>query len=122
MRTEPRKPRPTFAESMAKAEAKYGTYDPKKEGYGKPREWKSFFEKIMGLGEAEELLGADDPLSILGFKVTPPFDLLKRRYRQLMMKNHPDRGGNTEKAQKIIAAFTKIKYEIENEMKSRKRK
>lgn len=108
-----KKPPMTFAESMAAAEDKYGTYDTQ-QGHGAPNEWRSIFEHIMGLDEAIGIIGQASPLAILGFTNLPTWEELKKRYRQLMMKYHPDRGGDKETAQRIIAAYTKLKHEIKN--------
>lgn len=86
--------------------SKYKTYDPEKEGFGSSNTWKGRFKERMGYGEAVDYLDDDDPLKILGFSKMPTMDELKSTYRKLIFKNHPDRGGDTETAQKIIAAYT----------------
>lgn len=47
---------------------------------------------------------------VLGFESLPPtFDTAKRRFRQLMMKAHPDRGGSTVEVQHLNEAFAVLK-------------
>jgi hypothetical protein len=88
---------------------RYATYDPDVEGYGNPAQWKDAFEQTMGHDEALKVLGLDNPLTILGFDAMPTKAELKKRYRTLIMENHPDKGGNTVKAQRIIAAYSELK-------------
>lgn len=105
-----KKPPLSFAEKMAKAQAKYGTYNPEVDGYGDPKDWKrSFQQTIFSAEELATLLGQDDPLVILGFVVMPTLEKLRKRYRELMMTNHPDHGGSEEKAKRIIAAYQTVR-------------
>ncbi len=46
--------------------------------------------------EALEVLGLSDPVD---------YDTVRRRYRRLTMLHHPDRGGDTERLQRINAAM-----------------
>ena len=102
----------SFAEKIAKSQAKYGTYNPEFDGFGSSYEWKEIFEKIMGLDEAFEILGSDNPLTVLGFSKLPTLAELKKVYKLLMFKHHPDKGGKKEDAQRIIAAYTTVKEQI----------
>jgi hypothetical protein len=108
-----RKPKPTFAQRMAAAEAKYGTYDPATEGRGTRREWKQLFEQVMGIDEAAAIIGGDSPLAIMGFVKMPTAGELKKRYRELMLQHHPDKGGDEATAKRIIAAYTTLKEKLE---------
>lgn len=45
-------------------------------------------------------------------------NLLKEKYREAILANHPDRGGSNEKLLKINAAFTYLKDKLETEMPS----
>lgn len=102
----------SFAESLKAAEERYGTYNPETEGYGTPNQWRHHFEKVMGIKEAEQILGKKSPLQILGFTATPTLKELNQRFRELIKTVHPDTGGTVEQAQEVIAAYTKLKSQI----------
>ena len=46
-----------------------------------------------------------DYYEILGVDATSNFDEIKKAYRKLSIKNHPDRGGNPENMKKLNEAF-----------------
>jgi DnaJ-class molecular chaperone len=88
----------------------YKTYNPNKEGYGSPDEWRSDFYERLGYEKAVEVLGEDDPLQILQISnINPTWDEISRAYRKLILMWHPDRNPNNEDAVKmakrVIAAF-----------------
>jgi DnaJ-class molecular chaperone len=87
----------------------YKTYDVKSEGYGDENQWKKAFNQRMGWEEAKAILCDDDAYSILGIVFGATLDEIKKAYRKMAMKFHPDRNpgvDTTEKMQKIIAAYT----------------
>lgn len=43
--------------------------------------------------------------TVLGFTEIPTEEELKKRYRQLVKKEHPDRGGDVEKYEEITKAY-----------------
>jgi curved DNA-binding protein CbpA len=45
----------------------------------------------MSEEEAAEIIGDDSPWSILGIAPGSPFDVIKKAWRKLAMKYHPDR-------------------------------
>jgi len=55
------------------------------------------YNKIDNRTEALAILGLEDPINDAG---------IKKEYRRLVMKNHPDRGGDVEELQKINDALT----------------
>lgn len=59
----------------------------------------SFWNKYNKIDNREEAL------AVLGLKDPINDEEIKKEYRRLAMKNHPDRGGNTEKLQKINDAL-----------------
>lgn len=59
----------------------------------------SFWNKYNKIDNREEALAA------LGLKDPINNEEIKKEYRRLAMKNHPDRGGDTEKLQKINDAL-----------------
>jgi len=48
-------------------------------------------------------------LKILELPVEVSWDEIKRRYQQLSMQHHPDRGGDTQRYQQINEAYTNLK-------------
>jgi len=87
----------------------YKTYDIKSEGYGDSSQWKDAFNERMGYNEAKIILSNDNPYSILGILANSTLSEIKKAFRQMAMKWHPDKNKNidtTEKMQKIIAAYT----------------
>ena len=89
----------------------YKRYDPETEGYGSAWEWKRQFNQRMSKEEAEEILDDDDPYHVLGLNYGASQLEIKRAFKKLAMKWHPDRNPeNVEAAtrmmQKINAAYS----------------
>jgi DnaJ-class molecular chaperone len=80
-------------------------YDPSVEGYGNARQWKSAFNKRMGLDAAKEAVGSGSPYDILGVSAKATWDEIKKVYRKLVMKHHPDKGGQPATFRKIQGAY-----------------
>lgn len=94
----------------------YKTYDTS-EGFGSPDEWKQAFNKRMSMEDAVKILDDDDPYTILGVAMGDMFDVVKKAFRKLAMKFHPDKNPGkekemNEKMRKIIAAYTIIKKSV----------
>lgn len=92
----------------------YKTYDPKVEGYGNQEEWTSSFKARMGLDEAHEILGNEDPWKVLDVNSTATWNDVKRAYRKLIIQYHPDKNHGrlewaTEMTKKVNAAFEIVK-------------
>lgn len=51
------------------------------------------------------LLERQQALSVLGLPPNATHEQIKRRYRVLAKKHHPDRGGEQREMQRIIAAY-----------------
>jgi DnaJ-class molecular chaperone len=73
-------------------------YDPEKEGFGNPDEWRDAFSARMGLNKARETLGSKDPFVVLGIAKTATWDEIKKAHRAAVMKHHPDRNPGDEEA------------------------
>jgi DnaJ-domain-containing protein 1 len=58
-----------------------------------------------GANPARPLLQRQQALSILGLPPNATPQQIKRRYRVLAKKYHPDRGGDQQQMQRIIAAY-----------------
>ena len=87
----------------------YKTYDDSN-GRGSPEEWGSAFRERMSDVEAREIIRDDNPLTILNLPQNPPKSLIKKNFRILALKWHPDRNpGNQEEAsnqfKRIYAAY-----------------
>lgn len=54
---------------------------------------------------ARPLLERQQALSVLGLPTNATQQQIKRRYRQLAKRYHPDRGGDPRQMQRIIAAY-----------------
>jgi DnaJ-class molecular chaperone len=80
----------------------YGTYEGER---GNPSQWRSTFNERFTREEVEAILDADDPYVILGLTNLATIAEIKTAYRKLMFIHHPDKGGDVEKAKKIIAAY-----------------
>jgi len=93
----------------------YKTYNPNTEGYGSPEEWRDCFFERLGIDKATEVLGEEDPLSVLGItEKKPSWDVISKAYRRMILKWHPDRNPSNEDAVKIakqvIAAFEVLEH------------
>jgi len=87
----------------------YKTYDDSN-GRGSPDEWASAFRERMSGVEAREILRDDDPLTILNLPQNPSKSQIKKNFRILALKWHPDKNPGNEKEastkfKKIYAAY-----------------
>jgi hypothetical protein len=80
----------------------YGTYTGER---GNPSQWRSEFYQRFTKEEVVEILDKDSPYGILGLKENASREEIQAAFRTSMLKNHPDVGGDTEVAKKIIAAY-----------------
>lgn len=90
----------------------YKRYDTS-DGFGTKRKWKATFRERMTVDEANECIEHDSPEGILGITESHyTFEYLKEMFKAKIMVAHPDRGGSTEEAQKVIAAYTILKNKM----------
>ena len=61
--------------------------------------WGSFANPVRPILERQQAL------SVLGLPPNATRQQIKRRYRALAKKHHPDRGGDQRQMQRIIAAY-----------------
>jgi DnaJ-class molecular chaperone len=84
--------------------SRYGQYDTS-QGYGNPNEWRAAFNERFTREEVAEILDSDDPYVLLGVSNKATEAEIKSAFRAKMKIHHPDMGGDTKTAQKIIAAY-----------------
>ena len=97
----------------------YKTYDAEAEGYGSSWQWRQRFRKRMGMDEAREVLHDKSPLAVLELPAGATWNEIKRAYRALALKFHPDhctvRGISeaeaTERMKQINAAYVLLEHE-----------
>ena len=109
----PKAPKPKV-DPVARLRARYRKYDPDVEGYGDPSQWQAAWDNVMNADDARRVLGEDNPLTVLGFTEMPTQSDLIKRYREMMLLNHPDKGGSTAQCQTIIAAYSELKRRLTN--------
>jgi DnaJ-domain-containing protein 1 len=64
-----------------------------------------------GTKPARELLLRQQALAVLGLPLNATPQQIKRRYRVLAKKHHPDRGGDPRQMQRIIAAYEYLQHQ-----------
>jgi len=92
----------------------YNTYDPAREGYGSPRQWRAALTERMGLDEARDTLKDRSPYAILGVARTATGKEIVSAFRRAALACHPDRCAvhglspdvATERFKALTAAFT----------------
>ncbi len=90
----------------------YKTFDPEAEGYGSSWQWRGAFRERMGMDEAREVLQDTSPHAVLELPTGATWNEIKRAYRALALKFHPDHcdtrglseGEATERMKEINAA------------------
>jgi len=87
----------------------YGTYqgDP-----GNTNSWKAAFEfaaytREQALGILKSVI--ETPYQILAISPMASQEEIKTAWRKLVLANHPDKGGNRELFEKIMAAYSILK-------------
>lgn len=84
----------------------YKTYDTSN-GFGNESEWKDSFYERMGVREAEEVVSDDSPYSILGVAIGASLMEIKKAFRALALKLHPDQNnGDDREFRRVLAAYT----------------
>lgn len=87
----------------------YGTYKGER---GNPDQWRGSFGARFSNQEIHEILGEDDPWSILGLKPGASQDEIKSAFRKKAIETHPDRNphlkGDGAPFRRVKAAFDKL--------------
>lgn len=89
-------------------------YNPEVEGFGSPSQWRREFNKRMSLDEAKAHVKDQSPFDILEVASSSTWDIVRKAYRKMAMKWHPDKNPENEaeaneKMKSIVAAYTVIK-------------
>ena len=80
----------------------YKTYDPEIDGYGSTEQWRDAFFDRLGINRAIEVLGEDDPHTLLGVVLNASWEEIKKAYRRLSMIHHPDKGGDENRLRSVV--------------------
>jgi hypothetical protein len=83
----------------------YGTYKGER---GSSWQWRAAFSDAWEAATAKEILREDSPWEVLGLKPGASDAEVKAAFKRLIIKHHPDHGGDTETARRIIAAFATL--------------
>ena len=88
----------------------YRTYEGAR---GSEQEWGRAFAYRMGLDAARKAVGKDSPRGILGVTATATFEEIRRAWRKLVMKFHPDNSetGDAAAFRRIQGAYEILEYE-----------
>ena len=93
-----------MARNVWKDPSPYGTYEGEP---GNPEQWKSAFKFAWDEQTAETILEEEKKewWEILEVAIDASYEVVQKSFRKLMLKNHPDKGGDHETCQKIISAW-----------------
>jgi DnaJ-class molecular chaperone len=75
---------------------------------GNPDQWKRFFEQAMGMDEAQSIVGSESSWAILGIERGSDAYAIKKAFRDLAFKTHPDYGGTEAAFRRVYAAYTML--------------
>jgi len=93
-------------ESVWTRKSPYGKY---KGPRGNPSTWRALFEDM--LFSRDRALGVlkdcpQSPRDILGVSLEATMDEVKAAWRRLVLKHHPDHGGDRREFEKVMAAYS----------------
>jgi bifunctional non-homologous end joining protein LigD len=90
--------------------SKYGTYTGPR---GNPQQWangfKTSFENSNSVDWIKNQNACIDAYSLFHITPSDPENIAKKTIRKILLKNHPDKGGNVETYQKYLKAYDIIK-------------
>ena len=89
----------------------YGTYEGPR---GTESQWEGAFQEAWSMGDdvARMVVGDSSPWEVLGIAEGSTFAAVKAAFYKMVMKYHPDRGGDPEKCKEVIAAWTVLKSKL----------
>lgn len=90
----------------------YGTYRGKP---GNPGSWQSAFEERMTKPEALAILGEQTPFDVLGLAEDASSSEIKRAFRKMAMRYHPDTGREEASAETFIKVRAAYELLIDGE-------
>lgn len=89
--------------------APYGRYEGER---GNPQQWADAFKARFSDTEISEILGADDPWSVLGLRPGATQAQIRKAFLKRTLETHPDRNpqlkGDTAPFRKVKAAYDKL--------------
>lgn len=94
--------------------APYGTHVGE---WGSPQAWRQAFDEVWSYAQGvdtDDIQIGESPYAVLGLGNSASFDEVKAAFRRLVLKHHPDHGGDKEECRRVIAAFRQIKDETGN--------
>ncbi len=87
----------------------YRPYGTNKGKRGNPQQWRTAFEETMSLNEANEVIQDNSPWAILFVSRDANFEAVKKAFRKMCFKTHPDYGGTNAEFRKVNAAYSILK-------------
>lgn len=105
-RRDPNKPK----RNPWKEPSRYGTFEGPR---GDADQWRAAFGEAWQSSTAVKVLKDESPWDIIGVPAGSAWATIKSAFGKLIKIHHPDKGGTKEMAQKIIAAYEKLKEGFE---------
>lgn len=101
MRTKSTKPKRNI---WTDTDSPYGSY---KGAAGSPDQWKDSFEQVWDGDKisAQNRIDKDSPWFILGIVENSSIEEIKLSFRTKAKIHHPDKGGNRDEFEKVLAAY-----------------
>lgn len=91
-----------MSKNIFKDPSPYGTYEGER---GNPESWRDAFSEAWDTKKTKEILQEDSPYFILGIEINSSIFEIKKAFRMLMHKYHPDHNGDEGQTRKIMAAY-----------------
>jgi len=87
----------------------YGTYEGPR---GTPADWARNFKQAWDSRTCREIIKSESAWDILGIAPGTSWPEVKKAYRALILKHHPDVGGDGELCRKIVAAYSLLEEQL----------
>lgn len=95
----------------------YKQYDPEREGYGSPDQWRRAFRARMTDDEAREEVRGRGPRAVLGVSSSATWGEIKSAYRKLAVRYHPDKNPGDIEAENMFKVISVAYKQLEDEYK-----